>query len=127
MGGEFMMWEFSKDKPIYVQIIENMQKGIISGKYKPGDKLPPVREMAVLAAVNPNTMQRALQELEKERLLFTKRTSGRFITEDTDMIEELKENFVRKQIFDFYKKMKSIGLTKQEIIIYVNKAFEEVN
>ncbi len=122
-----MVWEFSKDKPIYIQIIEYMQKGIISGEYKPGDKLPPVREMAVSAAVNPNTMQKALQELEKDNLLFTKRTSGRFITEDTNMIDELKESFVRKQIFDFYKKMQSIGLTKQEIIIYVKKTFEEVN
>ncbi len=122
-----MAWEFSKDKPIYIQIIEYMQKGIISGEYKPGDKLPPVREMAVSAAVNPNTMQKALQELEKDNLLFTKRTSGRFITEDTNMIDELKESFVRKQIFDFYKKMQSIGLTKQEIIIYVKKTFEEVN
>ena len=122
-----MAWEFSKDKPIYIQIIEYMQKGIISGEYKPGDKLPPVREMAVSAAVNPKTMQKALQELEKDNLLFTKRTSGRFITEDTNMIDELKESFVRKQIFDFYKKMQSIGLTKQEIIIYVKKTFEEVN
>ncbi len=122
-----MVWEFSKDKPIYIQIIEYMQKGIISGEYKPGDKLPPVREMAVSVAVNPNTMQKALQELEKDNLLFTKRTSGRFITEDTNMIDELKESFVRKQIFDFYKKMQSIGLTKQEIIIYVKKTFEEVN
>jgi len=127
VGGDFMVWEFSKDKPIYIQIIEYMQKGIISGEYKPGDKLPPVREMAVSAAVNPNTMQKALQELEKDNLLFTKRTSGRFITEDTNMIDELKESFVRKQIFDFYKKMQSIGLTKQEIIIYVKKTFEEVN
>ena len=122
-----MAWEFSKDKPIYIQIIEYMQKGIISGEYKPGDKLPPVRELAVSAAVNPNTMQKALQELEKDNLLFTKRTSGRFSTEDTNMIDELKESFVRKQIFDFYKKMQSIGLTKQEIIIYVKKTFEEVN
>lgn len=122
-----MAWEFSKDKPIYIQIVEYMQKSIISGEYKPGDKLPPVREMAVSAAVNPNTMQKALQELEKDNLLFTKRTSGRFITEDTNMIDELKESFVKKQIFDFYKKMQSIGLTKQEIIIYVKKTFEEVN
>ncbi len=122
-----MVWEFSKDKPIYAQIIEHIEKSVISGEYKPGDKLPPVRELAVLAAVNPNTMQRALQELEKSGLLFTKRTSGRFITEDTDMINELKENFARKQVFEFYQKMQSIGLTKQEIIIYVQKIFEEVN
>ncbi len=121
-----MAWEFSKDKPIYMQIIENIQMSIISGEFKPGDKLLPVREMAATAAVNPNTMQRALQELEKTGLVFSKRTSGRFITEDNNMVEELKENFAKRQIIDFYEKMKSIGLTKQEIINYVEKTFGEM-
>ncbi len=121
-----MAWEFSKDKPIYMQIIENIQMSIISGEFKAGDKLLPVREMAAMAAVNPNTMQRALQELEKMGLVFSKRTSGRFITEDTHMVEELKENFAKRQIIDFYEKMKSIGLTKQEIINYVEKTFGEM-
>lgn len=121
-----MAWEFSKDKPIYMQIIENIQMSIIAGEFKPGDKLLPVREMAATAAVNPNTMQRALQELEKTGLVFSKRTSGRFITEDNNMVEELKENFAKRQIIDFYEKMKSIGLTKQEIINYVEKTFGEM-
>lgn len=121
-----MIWEYSKDKPIYAQIIENIKMSIISGKYKPGEKLLSVREMAVLAKVNPNTMQRALQELEKDNLVFAKRTSGRFITEDINMIDELKESFARKQIMDFYEKMKSIGLTKDEIMRYVQKTFGEM-
>ena len=112
---------------LYEEVVKDLYRLIDEEHLKAGDKLPPVREMAVSAAVNPNTMQKALQELEKDNLLFTKRTSGRFITEDTNMIDELKESFVRKQIFDFYKKMQSIGLTKQEIIIYVKKTFEEVN
>ena len=121
-----MIWEYSKDKPIYAQIIENIKMSIISGKYKPGEKLLSVREMAVLAKVNPNTMQRALQELEKDNLVFAKRTSGRFITEDINMIDELKESFAKKQIMDFYEKMKSIGLTKDEIMRYVQKTFGEM-
>ena len=122
-----MAWEFSNDKPIYSQIIENIQISIISGEYAIGEKIPSVRELAVLASVNPNTMQRALQELEKEGLLFSKRTSGRFITEDKAMVEQLKENFAKKQIIDFYEKMKSIGLTKDEIIGYIRKTFGEMN
>ncbi len=121
-----MIWEFSKDKPIYTQIIEYIKMNIISGEYKPGEKLLSVREMAVLAKVNPNTMQRALQELEKDELVFSKRTSGRFITEDKNMIDELKASFAKKQIMDFYEKMKSIGLTKEEIIRYVQKIFGEM-
>ena len=121
-----MIWEFSKDKPIYTQIIEYIKMNIIYGEYKPGEKLLSVREMAVLAKVNPNTMQRALQELEKDELVFSKRTSGRFITEDKNMIDELKASFAKKQIMDFYEKMKSIGLTKEEIIRYVQKIFGEM-
>ena len=121
-----MIWEFSKDKPIYTQIIEYIKMNIISGEYKPGEKLLSVREMAVLAKVNPNTMQRALQELEKDELVFSKRTSRRNITEDKNMIDELKASFAKKQIMDFYEKMKSIGLTKEEIIRYVQKIFGEM-
>lgn len=122
-----MAWEFSNDKPIYTQIIENIKMNIISGAYEPGERLPSVRETAVSAGVNPNTMQRAFQELEKEKLVFVKRTSGRFITEDKAMIEKMKDNFAKKQITDFYEKMKSIGLTKKEIKQYIEKIFEEMN
>lgn len=97
-----MKWEFSKDKPIYLQIIDCIQTGIISGELKSGDKLPSVREFAVMASVNPNTMQRAFQELEKMKLVFSQRTSGRFITEDKNMIDELKNDFAKKIIIDFF-------------------------
>jgi len=122
-----MPWTFSKEKSIYSQIVEHIKMCIISGEYKLGDKLPSVRELAALAAVNPNTMQRALQELEKMKLVFAKRTSGRFITEDKAMVDKLKEDFAKKQIIDFYQKMKSIGLTKNEIINFVEKTFGEMN
>lgn len=122
-----MAWNFSKEKSIYTQIVEHIKISIISGEYKLGEKIPSVRELAVTAAVNPNTMQKALQELEKMNLVFTQRTSGRFITEDKAMVDKLKEDFAKKQIIDFYKKMKSIGLTKNEIINFVEKTFGEMN
>lgn len=77
-----MAWELDSDRPIFIQIVERIQMEIISGKYSPGDKLPSVRELAAVAAVNPNTMQKALTELERTGLVYSQRTSGRFITED---------------------------------------------
>lgn len=82
-----MSWNLNSDRPIFLQIVERIQMDIISGIYKPGDKLPAVRELASEASVNPNTMQKALSELEKTGLVYSQRTSGRFITEDTNMIE----------------------------------------
>ena len=84
-----MSWNFTNDRPIYMQIMEKIQLKIICGYYKPGEKLPSVRDIASEAAVNPNTMQKALTELEKTGLVFSKRTSGRFITEDSDMIKDM--------------------------------------
>ena len=86
-----MAWALDSGRPIYAQIIERVQLDIITGHYKPGEKLPSVRELASEAAVNPNTMQKALSELEQSGLLYTQRTSGRFITEDTDLIHRMKK------------------------------------
>lgn len=116
-----MAWEFSKDIPIYLQIIQQIQMKILSGEYKSGDKLLPVRELAAEAAVNPNTMQKALQQLEREGVIFSQRTSGRFITEDKSKIGKLKEDFIKEEIFEISEKMKNIGLTKEEFINYIEK------
>ena len=83
-----MPWNLNSDRPIFIQIIEKIQMDIISGAYRPGDKLPSVRELAQEASVNPNTMQKALSELERTGLVYSQRTSGRFITEDTIMIDQ---------------------------------------
>uniref|UniRef100_UPI00359431E6 GntR family transcriptional regulator n=1 Tax=Acetobacterium sp. TaxID=1872094 RepID=UPI00359431E6 len=87
-----MKWYIDSDRPIYKQLVEQIELRIISGVYKPGDKLESVREMAMDAGVNPNTMQKALAELERMELVFAQRTSGRFITEDLKVIEEAKKN-----------------------------------
>ena len=85
-----MPWELDNDRPIYLQLMERIQQDIVSGIYKPGDRLPSVRDLAVEAAVNPNTMQKALSELERSGLVYSQRTSGRFITEDTQLLDEMK-------------------------------------
>ena len=82
-----MKWQFSNDAPIYSQLIHQIQVGIVSGAFPPGQRLPSVRDLATEAGVNPNTMQRALAELERDGLVYSQRTAGRFVTEDQIMID----------------------------------------
>lgn len=111
-----MSWNFNDDRPIYMQLMEQIQLRIISGVYKVGEKLPSVREIASDASVNPNTMQKALTELEKTGLVFSQRTSGRFITEDSNVIQNIRNNLAKEQIGKFLSSMEKIGYTKQETI-----------
>lgn len=120
-----MTWNLDSGRPIYAQIIERVQQDIISGKYQPGDKLPSVRELAAEASVNPNTMQKALSELERSGLVHSQRTSGRFITEDTTMINKLKEELAHTQIQEFLQKMSQMGFDKQETIALIEKLVKE--
>lgn len=121
-----MAWELKSDRPIYSQLMEYIKISIVSGKYKPGAKIPSVRELASEASVNPNTMQKALTELERLGLLFSVRTSGRFITEDSKMIEEMKCNLAKEEIQAFLKKMEEIGFTKEEAIETIKEIAEEM-
>ena len=121
-----MAWELNSDRPIYIQLMEYIKISIVSGKYKPGEKMPSVRELASEASVNPNTMQKALTELERLGLLFSVRTSGRFITEDSKMIEEMKCNLAKEEIQSFLKKMEEIGFTKDEAIDTIKEIAEEM-
>ena len=111
-----MPWNLTSDRPIFMQIIEIIQLEIISGKYRPGDKLPSVRDLASEAAVNPNTMQKALSGLERSGLVYSQRTSGRFITEDVKMIEELKSSLAKEKIHEFLENMQKLGFQKEETI-----------
>ena len=110
-----MAWEFKNDRPIYAQILEHMELDILSGKYSPGEKVPSVRELAADAAVNPNTMQRAMVELERRGLVYTERTNGRFITENMDMLQDVKKRIAEEYIGDFVDKMKKIGYSEEEV------------
>lgn len=120
-----MTWNLDSGRPIYAQIIERVQLDIISGKYQPGDKLPSVRDLAADAAVNPNTMQKALAELERSGLVHSERTSGRFITEDTAMIQKMKETIATSYIQEFLEKMNQMGFGKSETVILLQKLASE--
>lgn len=120
-----MSWNLNSERPIYAQIMERITMDIISGIYAPGTKLPSVRDLAQEAGVNPNTMQKALSELERTGLLFSQRTSGRFITEDLAMIEKTKEDLASIQIKEFLEKMEHIGFTKESTIQLIEKMRSE--
>ena len=105
-----MTWHFENDRPIYTQLLEQIRLRIISGIYAAGSRLPSVRELAADASVNPNTMQKALSELEQSGIIYSQRTSGRFVTEDTAMIEHVKEEIAEEKIKEFFKVMNSLGL-----------------
>ena len=116
-----MAWNLDSDRPIYSQILERIQMQIAAGIYEPGEKIPSVRELAADAGVNPNTMQKALAELERRNLVVTLRTSGRVVTEDLNMIGETKNQLAKEQIDDFLKRMKALGFEREDILIMLKK------
>ena len=97
-----MPWEFREDAPIYTQLIAQIQQRIVGGLLGPGARLPSVRDLAAEAGVNPNTMQRALTELEREGIVHSQRTAGRFVTEDAERLRQLREELARQQVKDFF-------------------------
>lgn len=109
-------WRFSDDKPIYPQIVEQFQLLIVSGKLLPGDKLMSVRDLARKAQVNPNTMMRALGELENRNLIISHRTNGKSVTENLDLIKNLKTELAKNAINDFFENMSRLGFSKEEIL-----------
>ena len=113
------------DRPIYLQLIEQIKRRIVSGEFPAGSQLPPVRTLAEQAAVNPNTMQKAFSELEREGLVFTQRTSGRFITEDKAMIEQLKTMLAQEVITEFFLQMNGLGFTKEDAIHLIESTAKE--
>jgi DNA-binding transcriptional regulator YhcF (GntR family) len=122
-----MPWDLKSDRPIYTQLIEQIELMIFSGAYPLGSKLPSVRDMAQEASVNPNTMQRALAKLEEDGLIFTHRTSGRSITEDANMIKLAKKKVAQEQVLEFLEKMKLLGFEKQETLALITSMLEEMN
>jgi len=120
-----LAWDFKSDRSIYSQLIDHLEMSIISGERPPGTKLASVRDLASQAAVNPNTMQRALTELERLGLVYTQRTNGRFITQDLEVIENAKSNFAKEHIGEFLNQMQQLGLTKAQIIKLIENFYEE--
>lgn len=121
-----MEWNFKNGIPIYTQIIDELTMRIASAAYEPGEKLPSVRDLAMDAGVNPNTMQRALSEMERRGLVYSERTSGRFVTKEAEVLKELHEELAKKYIEEFYEKLRKIGMDKAEIARVLEKWLREV-
>ena len=116
-----MSYNFDNERPIYVQLVEKIRLDIISGKLKLGEKIPSVRKFALEARVNPNTMQKALVELEEEGLLYTERTNGKYVTDNKKLIEKIKNELVKDKMNIFLEDMKNIGIGSEEIINYLKE------
>lgn len=120
-----MDWRFRSDLPIYSQLVDKIRLGIVSGEMPPGSRLPSVRELAMDAGVNPNTMQRALQELEREGMVYAQRTAGRFVTEDLAVIERSKKAMAEGLIRDFLDAMSRLGCGRDEVAALLREEKEE--
>ena len=121
-----MKWEFKSGIPIYLQIISLLKMKIAAGELPPGSQVQPVRELAMEAGVNPNTMQRALTQLEQEGLLYTQRTSGRFVTEDQEVLKEMRKSLSEQYVKDLFEALSKIGMNRDEIIEAVS-SFESTD
>lgn len=121
-----MTFEFNNNKPIYLQIVDVLKLKIISGELEVGSKLKSVRDLALDFEVNPNTMQRALSELERENLVYSRRTSGRFVTDDIDTIAHLREEIARIEIAELYSILIRLGYKKEELTEIILRNLKEM-
>ena len=116
-----MNYTFDNERPIYIQLVEKLRIEIVSGKLKPGERIASVRELAFTTKVNPNTMQKALVELEGEGLIYTERTNGKFITTDQNLIEKAKKELAKENVNKYISDMNNIGITFEESIKYLQE------
>ena len=116
-----MNLKFDNNIPIYIQLVEQLKIYIISGKLKPAERLPSVRELALMTKVNPNTMQKALVELEELKLVYTERTNGKYVTEDIKLINKYKEEYAKEISKKYFESMENIGFNNEEAINYLKK------
>lgn len=117
-----MGFEFDNNLPIYVQLVEQIKMNIISGKLPCGERLPSVRDLALNNKVNPNTMQKALGELEETGLIFTERTNGKFVTKDESLIEKFKKDYADSLTEKYLSAMEAIGIDKNAAVDYIKKS-----
>ena len=114
-----MEWKIDNNKPVYIQLVEQLKVKIISGEIELDSKLDSVRSLAADAMVNPNTMQKALAELEREGFVYSKRTSGRFVTDNEELIKSMKEELAGKEIKNLKKNLERLGFSEEEIVDFV--------
>ena len=111
-----MSFEFNNNTPLYLQIVNIIAKEIVSGIINPGDKIPSVREYALIFKVNPNTICKALLLLEDEKLIYTERTNGKFVTKEIDIINKYKEKYIDEKVKNFVEELKILGFSKEDIV-----------
>ena len=114
-----MNFIFDNDRPIYIQLVEQLKEYIVSGKFKAGEKLPSVREFAMQIKVNPNTVQKALAEIENQKLIYTERTNGKFVTENEELIENVKKELANQKVQKYFQDMNKLGINKEDAIKYL--------
>ena len=119
-----MKWEFDNSRPIYLQLVEQLKFQILAGTFPPGGKLESVRDLSREAGVNPNTMQRALQELEREYLIFTNRTTGRFVTEDEELLAKMRKEIVQNKMAELIHTFLQMGFQKDELVELITSYLE---
>lgn len=119
-----MPWEFQDHLPIYAQLMDTLKRRIITGRYLPGEKLPSVRELAAEAGINPNTVQRAFSELEREGLIYTQRATGKYVTENANEIKSARQALAKTQVAEFLSNMQSLGYSVGDVIVLL-QSFNE--
>lgn len=122
-----MGWKFNNETPIYLQIMDALKAQIAQGQLKPGDKVPAVRELAVMAGVNPNTMQKALSELEREGVLCSQRTNGRYVSENINNEKDVRKELAGRYVKDYVTGMSALGCSKMEMKNFLEEYLEEKN
>lgn len=116
-----MEYSFDNERPIYIQLVEIIRINIVSGKLKCGEKLPSVRELALMMKVNPNTIQKALSELEDEKLIYTERTNGKYVTSDIKRVQKVKKELAQKEVCNYFHNMESIGINYNLALEYLQE------
>lgn len=120
-----MEFHFTNDRPIYLQLVEQLELYIVTGQFPPGERLPSVRDLSNLAKVNPNTMQRALTELEDRRLIITERTNGKFVTDDQAFLRQKQQEIARAKVQKFLAELKELGVSRANLLKYLRSLKEE--
>ena len=117
-----MAWKFTSDRPVYLQIAERIKKSVLSGIYPPGGQIPSVRQLALEAAVNPNTVQHAFTELENQGIILSRGTLGRYVTEDTHTIEACRSEMAQQYVRVFLRDIEQLGISRDQALIMIKEA-----
>lgn len=118
-----MAWNFSSGRPVYLQIAERIKLSVFSGEYKSGEQIPSVRQLALEAAVNPNTVQHAFAELENDGIIISQGTMGRYVTEDTSVIEVCRKKMAEQTVKDFLANVSKLSVDRTELLKMIEEEF----